>query len=210
MKASPVPHGQRSDPAMLVRVARDLFVQHGVRGTSMEDVARKAGVAKGTVYLAFESKEALFQAVCRDLCDELLRRSEAAVSAATTGLERIRARLLAKYVWLQGYVNASPHAVELLASKDSVAADVVREMDTRFAKQLAHDVELAAKEARRALPIDGYDAHELARVLMRLARSCGLPDEGRPVPSEALMRSRLEALLPVTLRGFGLTAPPPK
>jgi AcrR family transcriptional regulator len=195
---------RRSDPTALVKAARELFVQNGVRRTSMEDVARHANVAKGTVYLAFDSKEALFRAVCQDLCDELLTRSEAAVSSATSGIERIRARLVAKYAWLQGYVNTSPHAAELLASKDSVAGDVLKAMDARFAKLLARDLEQAAREAHLILPLDGYDATELARVLMRLARSCGLPDEGRPLPTEALAKARLEALLPVTLRGLKL------
>ncbi len=195
---------RRSDPTVLVKAARQLFVQNGVRRTSMEDVARHADVAKGTVYLAFESKEALFRAVCQDLCDELLTRSEEAVSSATSGLERIQARLVAKYAWLQGYVNASPHAAELLASKDSVAGDVLKAMDTRFVKLLAQDLELAAREARQLFPLDGYDAPELARVLMRLARSCGLPDEGRPLPTEALATARLENLLPVALRGLKL------
>ncbi|MFP2895715.1 TetR/AcrR family transcriptional regulator [Corallococcus sp. 4LFB] len=204
MKKSSTRRVRRSDPAPLVKAARALFVQYGVRRTSMEDVARHANVAKGTVYLAFDSKDALFRAVCEDLCDELLARSEEAVGSARTGAERIRARLVAKYAWLQGYVNASPHAEELLASKDSVAGDVLKAMDVRFAKLLAKDLELAAKEARVTLPIDGLEASELARVLMRIARSCGLPDEGRALPTEALAKSRLEALLPVVLRGLRL------
>jgi AcrR family transcriptional regulator len=197
---------RRSDPTALVRAARALFVQHGVRRTSMEDVAKHADVAKGTLYLAFDSKEALFRAVCKDLCDELLTRSEESVRDAATGVERVRARLVAKYAWLQGYVNASPHAVELLASKDTVAGDVLKAMDQRFVKLLARDLEQAATEAQQRFPLGGFEAAELARVLMRLARSCGLADEGRALPTEAQARTRLEALLPVALRGLGLVS----
>lgn len=40
----------------ILRAAHDLFLQQGYRKTSVDDVARKAEVAKGTVYLYFENK----------------------------------------------------------------------------------------------------------------------------------------------------------
>jgi AcrR family transcriptional regulator len=50
----------------LVRVARQVFIEQGYRRTQMADVAEALGVAKGTVYLYVESKEALFDLVCRN------------------------------------------------------------------------------------------------------------------------------------------------
>jgi AcrR family transcriptional regulator len=49
----------------LVEVATAVFIDQGFRHTRMEDVAEALGVAKGTVYLYVESKEALFDLVCR-------------------------------------------------------------------------------------------------------------------------------------------------
>lgn len=49
----------------LVEVATDVFIDQGFRHTRMDDVAQALGVAKGTVYLYVESKEALFDLVCR-------------------------------------------------------------------------------------------------------------------------------------------------
>ena len=46
----------------ILRVAIDLFVKHGYRRTSIDDVARAAHVAKGTVYLYFKSKADLLVA----------------------------------------------------------------------------------------------------------------------------------------------------
>jgi len=56
-----VERGDPSDPreqrrAKLVQAATALFVQQGYRKTSVEQVARRAGVAKGTVYLHFKTK----------------------------------------------------------------------------------------------------------------------------------------------------------
>jgi AcrR family transcriptional regulator len=49
----------------LVEVATAVFIEQGFRQTRMDDVAEALGVAKGTVYLYVESKEALFDVVCR-------------------------------------------------------------------------------------------------------------------------------------------------
>ena len=41
------------------------FAEKGFAATRMEDVARRAGISKGTIYLYFDSKEALFKALAR-------------------------------------------------------------------------------------------------------------------------------------------------
>jgi len=56
---SGAPRGDRGGRARGVRRAR-------LRAARLEEVARRAGVTKGTVYLYFESKEALFKAVVRE------------------------------------------------------------------------------------------------------------------------------------------------
>lgn len=50
-------------PAELLAAALDHFVERGFAATKLDDVAAQAGVSKGTLYLYFGSKEALFQAV---------------------------------------------------------------------------------------------------------------------------------------------------
>lgn len=50
-------------PQELVAAALDLFVEKGFAATRLDDVAARAGVSKGTLYLYFDSKEALFKAV---------------------------------------------------------------------------------------------------------------------------------------------------
>ena len=50
-------------PAELLSAALELFVERGFAATKLEDVASRAGVSKGTLYLYFDSKESLFKAV---------------------------------------------------------------------------------------------------------------------------------------------------
>lgn len=50
-------------PAELIAAALELFVERGFTATKLDDVAARAGVSKGTLYLYFASKEELFKAV---------------------------------------------------------------------------------------------------------------------------------------------------
>ncbi|MGH8700218.1 MAG: TetR/AcrR family transcriptional regulator [Burkholderiales bacterium] len=52
-------------PGEIRDAALDLFVEKGFAATRLEDVAQRAGVSKGTVYLYFDSKDDLFKSVIR-------------------------------------------------------------------------------------------------------------------------------------------------
>lgn len=70
-------------PQEITEAAFEAFSQHGYSATKVEDVARRAGVSKGLLYLYFKTKEELFKAVIRsiviprvDLLQEQLESSE--------------------------------------------------------------------------------------------------------------------------------------
>jgi AcrR family transcriptional regulator len=53
-------------PGELLDAALDLFVEKGFAATRSEEVAARAGVSKGTLFLYFPTKEELFKAVVRE------------------------------------------------------------------------------------------------------------------------------------------------
>jgi TetR/AcrR family transcriptional regulator len=53
-------------PGELLAAALELFVEKGFAATRAEEVAKRAGVSKGTLFLYFSSKEELFKAVVRE------------------------------------------------------------------------------------------------------------------------------------------------
>jgi AcrR family transcriptional regulator len=63
-------------PAELTSAALELFVERGYAATRLEDVAKRAGVSKGTLYLYFKSKEDLFKTVVREGMLPALERGE--------------------------------------------------------------------------------------------------------------------------------------
>jgi len=57
---------KQARPGELLAAALDLFVEKGFAATRVEEVAQRAGVSKGTLFLYFSSKEELFKAVVRE------------------------------------------------------------------------------------------------------------------------------------------------
>src|ERR1043166_7416560 len=62
----------------ILAAALDEFSARGFAAARLDDVARRAGVAKGTIYLYFRDKEALFQELVRSVIGPLVARFEAA------------------------------------------------------------------------------------------------------------------------------------
>jgi AcrR family transcriptional regulator len=86
MPDSPAPHKRRKDarPAELSAAALALFVEKGFAATRLEDIAGRAGVSKGTLYLYFDSKEALFKAVIQEGVVPVVAENEA-IAAGHSG-----------------------------------------------------------------------------------------------------------------------------
>ncbi len=67
-------------PQEILSAALDLFVERGFAATRLDDVAKQAGLSKGTLYLYFASKEELFKAVVRENIVPTLDAAEATVA----------------------------------------------------------------------------------------------------------------------------------
>jgi AcrR family transcriptional regulator len=86
-------------PAIL-EAARQVFARHGYAGTTVDHIAEEAGIAKGTVYLYFRSKEEIYLAAVVENVQQLLQLTRERVAAAGTFDEQIREffRLRLEYV----------------------------------------------------------------------------------------------------------------
>ena len=81
--AAPQRRSRRKEarPGELLDAALDLFVTKGYAATKVEEVARKAGVSKGTLFLYFPSKEELFKAVVRHVLADRFAQWDVELSA---------------------------------------------------------------------------------------------------------------------------------
>jgi len=72
---------KESRPQELLAAALDLFVERGFASTRLEDVAKRAGVSKGTLYLYFENKDELFKAVVRNTIVPVIGAAEGTIAS---------------------------------------------------------------------------------------------------------------------------------
>jgi AcrR family transcriptional regulator len=64
-------------PAQIIEAALEVFGERGLANARLDDIAKRAGLAKGTIYLYFPNKEELFRAVIRSTVVVALERAEA-------------------------------------------------------------------------------------------------------------------------------------
>jgi len=94
-------------PQELIDAALAAFVEKGLSATRMEDVAKLAGVSKGTLYLYYPSKEELFKAVVRGTLLPTLAEAKVMIDhwqGNTSDLIRLLLR-----IWWQ-HIGTSPGA----------------------------------------------------------------------------------------------------
>jgi AcrR family transcriptional regulator len=88
----------------VLRIAFDQFWRKGVRGTSLSDIARDAGVQRGSLYNAFGSKEALFLCAYERYASDYLNSIQKTLGAGT-----LRHRLTAFFdLTIKNFRSGSP------------------------------------------------------------------------------------------------------
>ena len=73
----------------ILAAARSLLEQRGPEAMTMEEIAAAAGVAKGTVYLYFQSKDDLIQALIARVGENIIQDVEASLQAPGTPPEKL-------------------------------------------------------------------------------------------------------------------------
>ncbi|HWH50819.1 MAG TPA: TetR/AcrR family transcriptional regulator [Gemmatimonadaceae bacterium] len=80
----PAPHGQEprwrrlpeERPGQILNAALEVFGEHGLAAARLDDIAKRAGLSKGTIYLYFPNKEELFREMVRHTVVRQIEESE--------------------------------------------------------------------------------------------------------------------------------------
>jgi AcrR family transcriptional regulator len=111
-------------PGEILAAGLALFAERGFAATRLEDVAAAAGVAKGTIYLYFPSKEALFEAALRDRLSGAVAAADAAAREADGGLEAEMAAFLGA-IYARLFEGDAPVLLKILVADGSRFAPLV-------------------------------------------------------------------------------------
>ena len=156
------PRGHRLSRAerklQLIEVAEKVFGEHGYQATTVDDVARQAGVTKPVIYDHFGSKEGLLSAVVRRLGEaitQLFIQAWAALPERASPQDRIRAMVHAFY----SFMDARPGPFQVWAQEiavSAIAAEAIGEMRQLHAHMIAD--QLAEAKEFAEIPRDSLVA----------------------------------------------------
>ncbi len=144
-----------------------VFARYGFRKTSMDEVARAAGMSRQGLYLQFASKEDLFRKALEHSLRNQLNAAVAALSGRTDSLE---SRLIAACdAWSGRFVGTlGADAADLMCASTSLAGATLADYEGQF--------EQAVTRAIAESPLDSFCAEaglssaDLARALHATAR----------------------------------------
>lgn len=90
------PRRPEARPAQIIEAALEVLGEHGLSGARLEEIARRAGISKGTIYLYFDSKDAVFRAVVQHT---VLEEMDRIAGAARSGTAEERFRGIIEDFW---------------------------------------------------------------------------------------------------------------
>ena len=178
----------------VVAAAHEVFVARGFNDTRMSDIAEQAGVSHGTVYVYFDSKADVLQAVVTQLLDDIA--AELRVPQADDASDRIAAANL-RYLRVYTAHGRLLRVVDEAGTADDSLSSLLDDFRARHVARVTDDIRRLQQEGRVADHLDanvagaalsamvegytrhspGYDLQAAHATLTSLwLRALGLPD----------------------------------
>lgn len=149
----------------IIAAAEQVFGSHGYAAASIADITSRAGVAQGTFYIYFPSKEAVFRELVRDMGAQTRQVLSSDIAEAPDRLSAERAGLRA---FLE-FVKQRPSLYRIVEEAQFVDQDSYRAYFDTFADAYRKRLEQAAARG----DIRCKDPEVIAWALMGLARGLG-------------------------------------
>lgn len=96
-------------PKQILDAALSVFAERGLAAARLEDIAKLAGLSKGTIYLYFPNKEELFREVVRTTVVAYIARAEATFESETDPLQGLLTWIEGYWTWLRSPVFPAMH-----------------------------------------------------------------------------------------------------
>ena len=156
----------------ILDAARDVFFRDGFMRANLDEMAEKAGVAKGTLYRYFDSKADLYVAVLADNLELFLQRMEEAARPRSSALERVRS--IGRFYFTHWLEHPDYFQIFWAIDNESVIGDLPREVIDKIGSfwesnlNVLHSVLEEGVKTGEFVPCDTW---EIANVLWSIANS---------------------------------------
>jgi AcrR family transcriptional regulator len=179
----------------ILSAALDEFSQAGFAATRLDDVARRAGVAKGTIYLYFRDKENLFQEIVREMLMPIVGSIEA-LGQADVPMRDLAERIVALFVQ-EIYETRRRDVIRLILTEGRrfphLAEFYYNEVLARVLKAVRKVLSRGAERGEAPAGLIDFPQLIAAPGLIALMWS-GLFDRFEPVDVPAMLRTHIDLL----------------
>ena len=160
-----------SRPSELLEAALEIFVEKGFAAARLDDVAAKAGVSKGTLYLYYANKEELFKAVVRRSIAPLITETRELIEQSDQDSEALLGRFLE--IWWTRYGGTRLSGITKLVIGEAgnfpemarfYNGEVVKGNHELITMILTRGV---AREEFREIDVDAVAHHVMAPLVLR-------------------------------------------
>jgi AcrR family transcriptional regulator len=179
----------------ILTAALDEFAERGYEAARLDDVAKRAGVAKGTIYLYFRDKESLFQELVRTMVTPLIGTIEA-LSAADMPMAVLCDRIVDLFV-REVYETRRKDVIRLIITEGrrfpKLAEFYYREVLSRIIGAVRAMLRRAAARGEAPEGLVDFPQIIVAPGLVAILWS-GLFDRFEPLDVRAMMKTNVELL----------------
>jgi AcrR family transcriptional regulator len=195
-------------PAEIIAAALEVFAERGFAATRLDDIAERAGVTRGTLYLYFRSKEDLFKAMVRQSIVPIIARGEEMAEHS----QESSAALLAKILLMMptavagSPLSAIPKLVISEARNFPDLAQFYLEEVIRRGRRLVTAIIARGVERGEFRPVDMDHVFYCVVgpvLLTMLWKHSFEPYDGKRLDAQALCRAHLDLLLQGLLKREG-------
>lgn len=177
----------------VLAAAREVFMRHGFKRTTMSDLAEAAQMSRPALYLIFSSKEEVFRALVTQIFTELLREVREAVSKHGEVADQLTC---AFEVWCARpyeMIQVSPDARDILESGYAFATEITLRAFADF-EQIISDILRPIVSDQADPPLS---SEQLAHILTTAAQ--GFKES---VSSAVQLRQMIKGLITIVLAGL--------
>ncbi|HUL08898.1 MAG TPA: TetR/AcrR family transcriptional regulator, partial [Candidatus Acidoferrum sp.] len=187
-------------PAEIIAAALETFAERGFAATRLDDIAERAGVTRGTLYLYFPSKEDLFKAVVRQAIVPVIARGEAMLGQSQESSSALLAKIL---LMIPGVVADSPVSAmpKLMISEarnfPDLAQFYLQEVIRRGRKLVTAIIERGVERGEfRPVDMDHVFYCVVGPVLLTMLWKHSFePYDGKRLDAQAVCRAHVDLLL---------------
>jgi len=148
--------------AHVIAVAFDVVTRYGFKRTTMDDLAKAAGMSRPALYLLYKNKTDVYRACVQDFIRVTQMYVSACFETPNSPVEQATNALVVGIILPMRKILDTPHGVELLEMKEIVAGDLAHQWIRMLETELEKGLSKAVANGRLTLPNESVTTAQVA------------------------------------------------